>query len=858
MPTVLEESCAEAIKTLETQIARCETPRLWNDWATLQYGRGHVSEAERGFRRSLELEASNRPAAVNLGLLLFAQGRLQEAMPFLEQHKNTLTDKERQAILEMTTRLQSEAATQPPASPVSANKRSSYTVSASEFPRFAEISTKYFVEINSEEPAASAAAHLNGWQGLSVGNYANHPGQSPRVKLVEESISADSAVSILRRHEIPSEFDLLTIHGAFNGFHLLRAVLTGFRPRVVSVQYNASLGKEADKVVPYLRSAQWDGTDYFGASFQAFCRLADFFGYVPVFCDSDGTTLVLTRKDCLQAAEKPHAEQVFRSGPQYPADQKRRPYLTSQHYLLNGLSVFSSQYGYISYFANDEYIGRQLANGAYWDAALLEQIGPMLSSLSGLALDIGAHIGSHSIAMARYAPGLKFVCFEPQLPLFRLLERNIHENGLADRILPVWGAAGHTSGKTTLSRNASDGTSAGQSFSYGNGAPVNLGGIQIGVGGQECPLIRIDDVEQIRKSSVAYVKMDVEGAEPLVIQGMENTLKTNRPVFLYEERQDRQLAAETLDALHVAPGQIFSVTAFLQARGYQIHTVALDCLAIPGPLKKIEPQHQTDASSIPARIFQTWKTKKALPAPYDVWSQTFKSQNPDFTWELWDDNDNRNFIQTKFPWFLKTYDSYRAEIYRADVVRYFYLYTFGGIYADLDTECLRPLSPLLNRADVILGRMGPSEAFAHSIPNAIMASKPKQEFWLLVISLLLQFSQNDARPELLTGPVLLKSAFDLYTAKDPLWVRLAIDSIRARLSPEQQPLQGPSKIELLSSRQWFPIDWSDPIHQLLRTNVLTGKLLDDAAKAALFPEAWMVTYWSHSWEKSPHNPKADA
>jgi len=37
-------------------------------------------------------------------------------------------------------------------------------------------------------------------------------------------------------------------------------------------------------------------------------------------------------------------------------------------------------------------------------------------------------------------------------------------------------------------------------------------------------------------------------------------------------------------------------------------------------------------------------------------------------------------IATKFPWFLDTYKSYPYGIQRADALRYFVLYEYGGVY----------------------------------------------------------------------------------------------------------------------------------------------------------------------------------
>lgn len=52
--------------------------------------------------------------------------------------------------------------------------------------------------------------------------------------------------------------------------------------------------------------------------------------------------------------------------------------------------------------------------------------------------------------------------------------------------------------------------------------------------------------------------------------------------------------------------------------------------------------------------------------------------------QLWTDADAREFIEKEYPWFLETFDGYPFNIQRADSIRYFVLYHFGGIYIDLD------------------------------------------------------------------------------------------------------------------------------------------------------------------------------
>lgn len=75
----------EASRLLSEAITQGETPDLWNDWAVVQ-----LSLAERAFRRALELDPSHLDAATNLGLLLFATGRLAESAVFLQRALTTV------------------------------------------------------------------------------------------------------------------------------------------------------------------------------------------------------------------------------------------------------------------------------------------------------------------------------------------------------------------------------------------------------------------------------------------------------------------------------------------------------------------------------------------------------------------------------------------------------------------------------------------------------------------------------------------------------------------------------------------------------------------------------------------------
>jgi mannosyltransferase OCH1-like enzyme len=95
---------------------------------------------------------------------------------------------------------------------------------------------------------------------------------------------------------------------------------------------------------------------------------------------------------------------------------------------------------------------------------------------------------------------------------------------------------------------------------------------------------------------------------------------------------------------------------------------------------------------IPAIIHQTWKTTD-LPPDLRANQETWRKQNPDWTYMFWTDADLEPFVAKNYPQLLSLFRRYPHHIQRVDAVRYMILHTYGGIYADLDIICRRPLDP---------------------------------------------------------------------------------------------------------------------------------------------------------------------
>ncbi|KAI0796735.1 nucleotide-diphospho-sugar transferase [Abortiporus biennis] len=167
---------------------------------------------------------------------------------------------------------------------------------------------------------------------------------------------------------------------------------------------------------------------------------------------------------------------------------------------------------------------------------------------------------------------------------------------------------------------------------------------------------------------------------------------------------------------------------------------------------------------IPRIIHQTWKTE-TLPDRWVDVAQGCKDMNPDYEYMLWTDASSRDFIAENYPWFLNTFDGYTYPIQRADAIRYFILYHYGGVYIDLDIGCVRPLDPLL-AYPVILPRTIPV-----GVSNDLMFAEKGHPFMAQTIHNLVTFDHswvlNYPTVMFSTGPMFLSAQYGIYTASHP-------------------------------------------------------------------------------------------
>jgi FkbM family methyltransferase len=216
--------------------------------------------------------------------------------------------------------------------------------------------------------------------------------------------------------------------------------------------------------------------------------------------------------------------------------------LVSLHLDLQG-GIFGKAYRRI-YFVYKSIIDRNLVAAAR-----------RLAQPGTLVVDVGANIGFFSVAMARHTD-VNLLAFEPDCQNYLGLDKVISETGLGSRIHPYMLALSDRSGAGLL--YLSDLAPTDHKLVKSRSSRT-----------VEISMVRLDEFfaqhPDHAKTSISLIKIDVQGAELLVLGGMRQTLGTNNyPPILVEYSPDDLAHADT------TPREFFGA---FEALGYRPHTI---------------------------------------------------------------------------------------------------------------------------------------------------------------------------------------------------------------------------------------------------------------------------------------------
>ena len=197
--------------------------------------------------------------------------------------------------------------------------------------------------------------------------------------------------------------------------------------------------------------------------------------------------------------------------------------------------ILNTPIGEIEAFTNDSFTKQVEQLGFYAEQIILENnIHPYIEK-ANLILDIGGHVGYHSIYYSMVNSNCKIKTFEPQKRMFGVLNNNIRNKNLKN-IETFNLAVGHENKEINISSIVTDGPNSNEDYVYGGDIEYNLGGVGIGYGGEIAKMITVDS---LNLPCLDYMKIDVEGAESLVLIGARETILKYKPVICFEFNHKR-------------------------------------------------------------------------------------------------------------------------------------------------------------------------------------------------------------------------------------------------------------------------------------------------------------------------------
>lgn len=162
---------------------------------------------------------------------------------------------------------------------------------------------------------------------------------------------------------------------------------------------------------------------------------------------------------------------------------------------------------------------------------------------------------------------------------------------------------------------------------------------------------------------------------------------------------------------------------------------------------------------IPKIIHQIW-LGSPFPDKYRAWQQSWIHYHPDWEYRLWTDADIEKLHALGDFFVGETYQFYQEAINygeKSDVLKILLIRYFGGMYVDIDFECLKPCDVFHYCYDMYIG-IQPMDVAYVQLGYALFGAAPHNPFIEEVVKTL---HTTRHIPEIVakTGPIMLTRCF---------------------------------------------------------------------------------------------------
>jgi mannosyltransferase OCH1-like enzyme len=101
---------------------------------------------------------------------------------------------------------------------------------------------------------------------------------------------------------------------------------------------------------------------------------------------------------------------------------------------------------------------------------------------------------------------------------------------------------------------------------------------------------------------------------------------------------------------------------------------------------------------IPFRLHQIWfQGADQIPMKYHPFQQSWRHHHPHWDYRLWDQPQIEQLVATCSNFVQSLYHQLPERIQKIDLAKYLILQRYGGVYVDMDMECVQPLDSLFQK-----------------------------------------------------------------------------------------------------------------------------------------------------------------
>lgn len=246
------------------------------------------------------------------------------------------------------------------------------------------------------------------------------------------------------------------------------------------------------------------------------------------------------------------------------------------------LSIGDGQYYNKRFYINR--LSLQKTHEAWLDAAYKAA----LVAKEGAFIDVGANTGQTLIKLLSLDKRRQYVGFEPQLDCCFYIDQFIKQNNLDTHTLLPIGLSNYT-GVTQLLKRRSDADTTASTIEGFRPNEFYKGEQTI------CVSIGDDIIPKLGLPRVSTIKIDVEGGELEVIDGLKQTLRDNSPFVFFEVLNHFLVATGQRipsEIIEFREGRCRQIECILRNIGYSIFNILPDCKLME--ISQIQPRVSND------------------------------------------------------------------------------------------------------------------------------------------------------------------------------------------------------------------------------------------------------------------------